>query len=425
MELRIERAVAGGRMLARHEGAIVLVAGAIPGELVRADIERTSRHMSFARVREVLEPSAWRRAPAADPSCGGMGYAHIAYPAQLDCKREIVRDAMRRIARIGIGDDLPVDGSPEQHYRLRARLHVAGRRAGFFREGTHALCDAGSTGQLRPEAVAAVERVLAAVDARHLDDVGSIVVAENVRATERVVHLEARKGERAGPIALKDDGLDGMLTGVTAGGQGSDVVTIAGSPHVTDTAAALFGDTTPIPAGTAWTRQAPAFFQGNRFLVGALAAAVAEAIVGRRVLDLYAGVGLFAVMLAAAGRTVTAVEADRISARDLRANAAPFGGDLHVSRRSVEEALGSMTPDAADTVIVDPPRTGLSSDALRGVVAIAARRLVYVSCDPATLARDAAQLVRSGYTLERLQLFDLFPNTAHVETLAVFTRGKA
>src|SRR5690606_24328006 len=91
MELRIERAVAGGRMLARHDGGIVLVAGAIPGELVRARVERTAKHVSFARVEEVIEASPHRREPVCNPSCGGMDYAHIEYDAQLDCKREIVR----------------------------------------------------------------------------------------------------------------------------------------------------------------------------------------------------------------------------------------------------------------------------------------------------------------------------------------------
>jgi 23S rRNA (uracil1939-C5)-methyltransferase len=249
------------------------------------------------------------------------------------------------------------------------------------------------------------------------------VIAENVAATQRVVHLEPARESRADRL---DDSapLDDGLTGETAAGDGSDIILLNGSPHVTDTAAELFGGDPPVPAGTTWTRQAPSFFQGNRFLAGALARAVAESVDGQRVADLYAGVGLFAVTLAAGGRSVVAVEGDRVSARDLRANAAPFGEHLHVSRRSVEEAAAAMSPDAAETVIVDPPRTGVSPEALRSILGLAARRLVYVSCDPATLARDTAEILRAGYTLDRVRLFDLFPNTAHVETLAVFSRGR-
>jgi 23S rRNA (uracil1939-C5)-methyltransferase len=422
MDLVIERAVAGGRMLARHEGAIVLVAGAIPGERVRVRVERPGKRMLFARVDEVLEPSPARRLPVCDPSCGGMDYAHMAYATQLECKREVVRDAMRRIGRVTLDDHLDASGSPEEGYRLRARLHVAGDRAGFFREGTHTLCDAAATRQLMPETVPAVERVLAAAGAA-LNDVASVVVAENVAATERVVHLESRKGSRIRPMAAAPS-LDAGLTGVTAAGEGSDIVLLAGSPHVTDSAAELFGSSSPVPVETTWTRQAASFFQGNRFLVGALAAAVTDAVHGHRVADLYAGVGLFAVTLAASGRAVVAVEGDRVSGRDLRANASPFGDRLHVSRRSVEDAVAAMPPRAADTVIVDPPRTGVSPEALRGIVGLAARRVVYVSCDPATLARDAAEILKAGYALDRIRLFDLFPNTSHVETLAVFSRGR-
>ncbi len=423
MELRIERAVPGGRMLARHEGAVVLVAGAIPGELVRVRVERSGRQLSFARVEEVIEPSPDRLTPFCDPACGGMTYAHIAYPAQLACKREIVRDAMRRIGRVTIDDHIPVAASPVDGYRLRARLHVMDGRAGFFLEGTHTLCDATATRQLRTDTVAVVERVLGAAGAPARDIV-SVVVAENISGSQRVVHLESRKGSQITSIDGAV-GLGGSLTGVTAAGDVTDVVPLAGSAHVTDTAGEMFVDAPPVPVDTRWTRQAASFFQGNRFLVGAVVRAVLDAVSGQRVLDLYAGVGLFAVAIAAAGRTVAAVEGDRVSGRDLRTNAEVCGGGrLHVSRRSVEEAVAAMSPGSADTVIVDPPRTGMSPEALRGVLSIDARQLVYVSCDPATLARDTAEILKAGHSIASVRLFDLFPNTAHVETLAVFSRQK-
>jgi 23S rRNA (uracil1939-C5)-methyltransferase len=141
------------------------------------------------------------------------------------------------------------------------------------------------------------------------------------------------------------------------------------------------------------------------------------------ILDLYAGVGLFSVPLAAMGRLeVTAVEGDRASGADLRENARPHEPRLKVQIAGVEDYLASRTSTPA-TVIVDPPRTGMSKDAADRLVRLAAPRIVYVSCDPPTLARDARRLIDAGYRLNSLRAFDLFPNTPHVESLAVFDRA--
>jgi 23S rRNA (uracil1939-C5)-methyltransferase len=140
------------------------------------------------------------------------------------------------------------------------------------------------------------------------------------------------------------------------------------------------------------------------------------------VVDLYAGVGVFSVAAASAGHTeMTAVEGDRSSARDLRHNARALAPRIHAKTVSVEQFLAAAR-QTIDTVIVDPPRTGLSRDAADGVLRASPQRIVYVSCDPPTLARDARRLFDAGYALDSIRAFDLFPNTAHVETLAVFLR---
>jgi tRNA/tmRNA/rRNA uracil-C5-methylase (TrmA/RlmC/RlmD family) len=134
-------------------------------------------------------------------------------------------------------------------------------------------------------------------------------------------------------------------------------------------------------------------------------------------------VGLFALSLAATGRgEVTAVEGDRTGGADLRRNATPFGDAVDVQLTSVERFLGRWTGEPAQTLILDPPRTGLSRTALERILSHGATTLVYVSCDIATLARDARQAIAGGYTLTHIEAFDLFPNTAHVETLAVLRR---
>jgi tRNA/tmRNA/rRNA uracil-C5-methylase (TrmA/RlmC/RlmD family) len=171
-------------------------------------------------------------------------------------------------------------------------------------------------------------------------------------------------------------------------------------------------------------RHAESFFQANRFLLPDLVTHVLDSVlpVGL-VTDLYAGVGLFAVSLAHSGREgITAVEGDRTSARDLMANTSACGASVRVVIGSVEDYLSSNR-GKTDTLIVDPPRTGISRKAIDAIVRGRPGRIVYVSCDPPTMGRDAARFVAGGYQLTSLRAFDLFPNTPHVESLGVFDLG--
>lgn len=418
IELTVERAVAGGRMLARHDGVVVLVSGAIAGERVRARIEKRTKSMILAEVVEVLDASPSRRVPVSDARCGGMDYAHIDYAAQAPFKRDVIVDAFRRIGKIEVVVPVDVVASPEDGYRLRARLHVDGRRVGFFREGTHVLCDAAATRQLSAACMSAVDNVVTWLGAR-LSGVDEIVIAENVAATERVAHLVMR--DEAG--ALRDMGdVPAGITGVTAWRRGR-VQPVAGAPTLADTAADLFFGEAPVPPETTWHRHAASFFQGNRYLTGALVRHVLGAAIGRRVVDLYAGVGLFAVALAASGRQVLAVEGDPVSSADLLTNALAFPDAIEVARGSVEDEVGHIQPGMVDAVVCDPPRTGLSAEAAAQILALDAARIVYVSCDPATLVRDAAKAIAAGYELTSLRAFDLFPNTSHIESVAVLRRA--
>jgi tRNA/tmRNA/rRNA uracil-C5-methylase (TrmA/RlmC/RlmD family) len=170
-------------------------------------------------------------------------------------------------------------------------------------------------------------------------------------------------------------------------------------------------------------RRPSSFFQGNRFLLAPLVTAVLDAVpMEGSVLDLYAGVGLFSVALAATGRTpILAVEGERDAAADLKENAAPYASALRTIVGRVED---HTTPRGrpADTIVVDPPRTGISRAAMEAIAGHGASRVVYVSCDPPTMARDARRLLDAGYRLLSIEGFDLFPNTPHVETLGVFVK---
>ncbi len=408
-------------MLARHDRQVVLVQGAIPGERVVARIERVERQLAFAGAVEVVEASPDRVDHAGDGLCGGSLYAHIAYPRQLSLKSQIVEDAFARLGRIVLETAVDVAASPGGPYRMRARLHVRAGRVGFYREGTHDLCDAAATGQLSAAAVAAVQRAVEVLD-RAGCGISEIELAENMAGDERVLHLHAPGRATPTDAMLDEARLAGGLTGFAAR-TGAGTVRTAGVPVVTDLLAAV---TSGRAAGGSLERHAESFFQANRFLLPSLVTRVLDSVAADSpVLDLYAGVGLFAVSLAACGhRDVTAVEGDRISGGDLQRNAALNGSRFRVAVGSVEEFLRSRAAGRAGTIVVDPPRTGMSKDAMQAVAGRRASRIVYVSCDPPTMARDARRLLDGGYRLASLAGLDLFPNTPHVEAVGVFDLGR-
>lgn len=421
VELTIEKPASGGRMIARHLGQVVLVRGAIPGERVLAWIERAEKRMAYAVTREVVEASPDRRPAAGDPLCGGALYAHITYQRQLAIKSDVIRDAFGRLGRYPIDHAVDVAASPEEGYRMRARFHVQGARAGFFREGTHQLCAAAATNQVRPDTIAAVERLAALLGREAADAVISIAIAENLAGDERAAHLEVAPRARVGDDLLQRAVAEAGLVGLSAQEEAMAEARVIGTPIVTDTLAAV---TRNRVSGGTLQRHAASFFQGNRYLLPSLVLAVADLVPdGGEVIDLYAGVGVFSVALAALGRLeVTAVEGDRVSGGDLRENARSHAPRLDARIMSVEAYLASRPRGRAHvTLIVDPPRTGLSKEAADSIVRLEPSRIVYVSCDPPTLARDARRLLDAGYRLDALRAFDLFPNTPHVESLATFT----
>ncbi len=417
IELLVEKPAAGGRMIARHGGQVVFVAGAIPGERVTARIDRVERQLAFATAVDVIEPSPDRREPFGDPLCGGCLYSHIAYERQLEVKAAVIQDAFARLGRIVLPAPVTVAASPEHGYRMRARLHVSGNRTGFYREGSHVLCDARSTHQMIEAGLDAADAAIAS-----LHDAGirtsSLEITENLKADARVLRIEIPGAVPAARDALTAVARIPGVTGVTITSPSGTFET--GISTVADDLVSL-----TMNQGTTGRleRHAASFFQANRFLLPDLVRGVLDAVpADGDVLDLYAGVGLFSVALAAGGRRgLTAVEGDRSSGADLTHNAAQFGDTIRVVSSSVEDYLSQVTSSPA-TVIVDPPRTGLSRQTIESIIRLAPERMVYVSCDPPTMARDARRLLEANYQLISLRAFDLFPNTPHVESLGVFER---
>lgn len=418
--LDVEKPAAGGRMLARHHGQVVLVWGAIPGERVAARVERVRKGVAYAETIDVLAPSDDRRAPAGDWRCGGNVYAHVGYERQLTLKGEVIHDAFGRIGHLPLPEPPPVIGSPETGYRMRARLHVQDGHIGFFREGSHELCDAAVTGQLLPETIDWLTRTEGRLGAAGLKGIVSIEVAENVPANERVCHLEVQAGVDVNALAAIS--MESALTGLTAARVlRPGLERLSGVPTVTDVLQVTDDEATP--ATLRLRRDVRAFFQANRFLLEALVRHVIGLVPAGPVVDLYAGVGLFGLSLSAAGSpSVTLVEGDSLSGADLEGNAQPFVDRTEVHRTAVEEWLATAPLAAVQTFVVDPPRTGMSREAVAGIIRRRPDRVVYVSCDVATLARDVRAFADAGYVVGGLTGFDLFPNTAHVETVVVLIR---
>jgi 23S rRNA (uracil1939-C5)-methyltransferase len=425
--LDIERAVAGGRMLARHEGQIVFVSGTMPGERVLAAVERVARGTVFAATREVTVASPDRRTGVMG-GCGGAVYAHIAYARQIGLKASVIEDAWRRVGRLTLPGPLTVTASPERGYRSRARLHAAGTRLGFYREGTHQLCDPAETGQLSDDTLTwmrGIEERLASRDARGLV---ALELVEDASGRERACHLSTTPGTDWRQFDALGESLTGLSVS-TAAAPGHDDgaerlnpaggAVLAGDPAVVDRVPIARSGS---PVEIALRHDVRSFFQGNRFLLQPLVQHVLAAALDGPALDLYAGTGLFGLTLAAAlGVPVVLVEGDAWSSRDLAHNATPFADLARVEQESVEQFVADPC-GGCRTWIVDPPRTGLS-DAVRAAIGRdRPERVVYVSCDVATLARDVRALTEKGYDATALTGFDLFPTTAHVESVCVLDR---
>src|SRR5262245_33466386 len=366
LSLRIEKPAAGGWMIARSDGRVILVSGVLPSEQAVVLIDRVGKGVAYGHATSIEEPSADRRPAFVDPACGGCLYAHIAYGRQLEIKAQVIANALARIGRLTWADPIPVAASPDEGYRMRSRLHVRSGRIGFFREGTHEMCDARSTRQLLAETCDVVDEL-----ARRLQRgnavLGELELSENIEATDRVAHLES-----AGSItrelwtsATEGLQLSGAMLSEVQGAARATVV--AGEPQVTDVLS-LEGHEVRL------RRHVQSFFQGNRFLLRDLAATVIDRIgAGEEVVDLYAGVGLFSIAAAIVrGAHVTAVEGDRFAAADLTANAAATAGAVAPLHQSVEvfAARHRRVPAA---LIVDPPRTGMSKEAFSGALQLKAR----------------------------------------------------
>jgi 23S rRNA (uracil1939-C5)-methyltransferase len=409
-EVVIERIIPGGLGFAHADSRTVMVALAAPGDRVRVRVDRVKGSVAFASIVEILEPAPVRVEPPCSyfGRCGGCNFQQLSYSAQLAAKIEIIRDCLRRLGGI---EDVPafeITAAPnEWHYRARAQWQYASVRRwlGYFEANSRDVCDVAECAVLVPE----LQRELEAL-------------------REQMTQDELPDDARHFRAVVGDEGVS-VAAGVSGRGSSPTVMEGVGVADITRTI-----------RDERYQLNANSFFQTNLDLVPALVDSALGDVRGEKAIELYSGVGLFTVPLARRFASVIAVEDDAEASAFARRNLADAGlsnaevvnEDVAAWLENLESSGARFAPAALrrarmpalpgalqsiDFLLLDPPRTGAESRVISGIVRLKPKRICYVSCDPATLARDLKKLIAGGYSISSIQAFDMFPQTHHVETL--------
>ena len=401
MEVTIERVLPGGLGLAHADGQTVMVALAAPGDRLRVRVERVKGSVTFAAIEEIIEPSPDRIEPPCPyfGRCGGCDFQQMNYEAQLAAKKEFVRDCLRRIAKIE-SPDLQIIAAPNQwHYRSRAQWQYDAERKhlGYFESGSRRVCDVADCAVLVPE----LQWVL--------EDMRAGMADELLSADAR--YFRAIAGDDRAVVA--------------AGFERSHRKT-ARQPHASEDSASSSDEETyevTRTVGAETYRLGPeSFFQTNVDLLPQLVEEAIGSQHGDTAIELYCGVGLFTVPLARRFKNVIGVEDDAEATQFARQNLAhAVLSNAEIEKSDVGNWLASNEHNprfgALDFILLDPPRAGAESRVIGGILQLKPKRICYVSCDPATLARDLRKIIAGGYVIDSVVAFDMFPQTHHVETV--------
>jgi 23S rRNA (uracil1939-C5)-methyltransferase len=453
--LNIEKLIYGGDGLARlpagsagnkdrGRGKAVFVPFVLAGEKIEAAVTEEKSGFARAQADKIVQPSKHRVPPPCPyfSRCGGCHYQHSSYEHQLEIKKEILRENLRRIAKVELDCEINVHPSPPWNYRNRSRLQMQTRpelAAGYFKFSSHELLPVEEC----PISSPLINRGIAMLwQAGHagkvVEGVHEVEFFANAGDTKILVEfLCAPEARRSAVRAWAEELCVAMpeIAGVVAfrerqKGLPEPLVAVGASELTCQTKRAAYR----VSAG--------AFFQTNRFLLDELIDIVTAGRSGERALDLYAGVGLFSTALACNFRHIVSVESSQTAVSDLQYNL-PVNGKA--VQATVEQYLteyngragahsrsngqkgrpgrdATPSPPEPDLIVVDPPRSGLGDPVARALASLGAPRVTYVSCDPATLARDLVPLRAAGYRVEAVHLVDLFPQTYHIES--VFQLGR-
>lgn len=422
IELQIGAVANGGWCVARHEGRVVFVRHTLPGERVLARVTQETKNFLRADAVEILEASPDRvqaPCPFAGPGrCGGCDWQHASLPAQRLLKAEVVKEQLRRLA--GVERDVVVEEVPGAPDGLgwRTRVQFAVRRDGVVGLRKH------RSHQIEPidECLIAHPQVEAlGIERKRWPGATGVEAVASAGTGDRLAVLSSKGRVRVprmdAPVRL-----------------------VGGRPDRHDRRDRSNRPERPPfvredVAGRLWQVSGSGFWQVHPGAAATLAEAVVDALEPRKTdiaVDLYCGAGLFAGVLGEAigpSGLVVGIESDAQAVRDARFNLRDLPhvsverGDVETVLQEIRFGNGESTLNRADLVVLDPPRTGAGRDVVKRVAELAGRRIAYVSCDPATLARDLAFFSEHGWTLSGLRAFDAFPMTHHVECVATLVRG--
>lgn len=377
IQVHIDRLSTGGRGVARHEGLVLFVPDTAPDEDIEVRLTLVKKNFAEASLTRILRPSPHRVAPPCPVAgtCGGCPWQHVAYPEQLKQKRELVRDALRKFS----GFDTSSEGlvrdvvpSPlEFRYRNRIQVHTDGKSVGFHKRGSHQIIE--------------VEDCLIAE--KPLVERFAALRAQGVRGRTEIFLSESGEVVLRNATSLRDDEEANELAfSQVNSAQNQNLVN-----YTIDTLKRLNGLKAP-----------------------------------SKVLDLYAGNGNFTFPLADAFPNAT-IESAELNPRSVKAARVRAQSDypnraLRIEEADVSAFLAGRKQGEVSTIVLDPPRIGCSPDVLNALVKLAPEKIIYISCHPVTLARDLSKLGADRYKLLEVQPFDMFPQTDHVESVAVLER---
>ncbi|MDA8168077.1 MAG: class I SAM-dependent RNA methyltransferase [Nitrospiraceae bacterium] len=399
IRVKAETPVYGGYVIARNDG-VIFVKGALPGETIDAEVIEKRKDYSIALAREVIEPSSFRVEPECPyfGLCGGCHLQHIAYDEQVSMKSAIISDSMRRIAGVEITPGVPLAGN-NFHYRQRAQFKVSGAgKIGFYKEGTREIVDIRAC----PLMTESINSMLAKLRGLSTDGVREIHVTDS--GSGLAAFIKGKGFDENFAEEYINAGFESVVF---------DDGSFRGRGYVTFDLSGLKYTVSP------WS-----FFQSNwplNCVVAETVKSVLEPLEDENILDLYAGGGNFSILLSDRAGKITAVEESAASVKDGIRNLELNGIKNMKFARSPIEKFFPPKGGKFDTVIVDPPRPGLTKDAMNRLLETEAKRILYISCNPTTLARDIKRL-SSSYRLEWIRPVDFFPNTYHIEALCLLAR---
>lgn len=438
MEFTIEKWVYGGEGLARIEAddqgrrKAVFVPFVLPGETVEATVIEDRAGFARARFDSIEKPALARVPPMCQYffRCGGCQYQHADYGKQLELKRDILVETLQRVAKIQLAIEVQLHSAEPYQYRNRTRLKVRSGpefAIGYHRFGTNELLpvkECPISSPLIQRGIAAMWEIGQESDCEGLREVQFFATHDDSKLLVEFYSEHDTAGTLDGFVGKLRRALP-EIAGVTVFPWSTSDADDERAPLTTirdGSSAQTFGDRSleyKTEAGT-FRVSAGSFFQTNRFLVDELVRTAVADVSGHTALDLYAGTGLFSVPLAKRFDRVIAVESSPFSSADLRHNMPPNAKPVQATTEQYLQNVGQKS--GLDFVLLDPPRSGMGERTARMLGQLRVPRLTYVSCDPATLARDVRVLEQYGFRIESAHLVDLFPQTFHMETVLHLAR---